>query len=409
MMWDLFYSLINKRIVAFSLVLLFSCINLESKGLEEGLPSKSKGGIRVLYFTGGGFHDYPRQLAYIKKNLTQSIKNVSFHSFWLTKRQATVGKRPTDLVIPKVNLSNYDVLIFNICFGRTTNKEFIKKVNELVLKKPSLLIHCTFHSFRKNPPKDLRKQWVHTLGIDSQSHSKKSKLQLQRKQKNHPVLNFMNKKWYFTNSRDELYTGVSYTKDIKVLANGKIYKSKSSSIPVIWEIKRPKQRAIATTIPHAHEELNSAEFQALLVNSILYLTNKKLPYSQYFTNKHKLLRNDKDKLYTYSSPKLYKSRIQGKTPYKKTFKVPQKAKFFVAQFKALAHKKNNGIFFKFFVDNQFLFHSHDLFTGQKEKIKFKLPEGAKTVKIEVVSLQDYYKTNQKDFFKFQIYDWGFTY
>ena len=381
-------------------LLIFSCNNQKEKNEK----------IKALYLTGGGFHHYSLQEEFVKKGVYESLNNVKIDSFWLSKTKGYFrGIVPSNqLNVPPQDVSNYDVLIFNMCFAKNKEKDFVDSLINLTSKKPSIFIHCAFHTFWDI---EKRKQWTEILGVDSRKHNKKNKLQIHLKDKNSPVVNFMNKPFYFSNSRDELYLGKSYSKDIKVLLMGNDYNNKKQRLPILWEINRPKQKSLNITLPHSHTEFNTATYKSFLVNSLLYLTGKSLPYSQYFTDKHKLLRGDDDKLYSYSKPNILSKNVLGKAPYKQKYIVPSKARYFVAKFKAgeKNHKKYGGLFFKIFIDGDFLFHTSDLLAGQKESIKVKLPPQAGKVEIEVGSYDYFYNKKKPSKYSFSIIESGFVY
>ena len=392
-----------KKLLLIFFLLAISCISSTKKTTESTYAKKDKNKIKVLYLTGGSYHHYLEQERILKNTLLKSIKNITVDSFWLTsKKQYFRGNAP-NLIIPKNDLSKYDIFIFNMCFAKTKNKKFASAIKKLIKDKPNLLIHCTFHTFWDIPN---RSQWVHTLGTDSKKHNPRNKLQIFNSHKKHPITNFMNKEFFFTNSRDELYINRWQPKDIKVLFKGNDYK-KTKQQNIAWEIKRDNQHSIAITIPHSHPEMETTYFQAFLVNSILYLANKPLPYYQHFTQHHKIFRRPDDKLFTYSKPNKPLRNYQAKTPSNISYAVPKKAKFFVAKFLSQKNTKSNGIFFKVFLNGKFLFHTADLYKGQEENIKIKLPPNTKTIDIKIGSYSYFYNVKRKLFFPFKIYDVGF--
>ena len=384
--------------IVLSILMIFACKADVGKGDK----------IKVLYLTGGGYHHYSLQEEYVRENLSNSLSFVAMDTFWLSKEKHYFrGLVSTDkLIAPIQEVGQYDVLIFNMCFAKNKEKDFVDGIIKLATKKPTLFIHCTFHTFWDISE---RKRWTDILGIDSRKHKRKNKLQIHLAEQNSPVVNFMNSPFYFSNSLEELYLGRSYSKDIKVLLKGHDYDDAKPFLPVLWEINRREQKSLHITFPHSHPEFNTATYQAFLVNAVLYLSGKPLPYYQYFSAKHKLLRGRDDKLYSYSLPTFYQEDVRGASPYRHRYKVPSKAKFFVAKFKAVGEsdKKEGGLFFKIFVDGQFLFHTSDLFVGHEEKIKIRLPAEAERVEIRVGSYKYFYEKKTASGYGFEILQAGF--
>ena len=205
-----------------------------------------------------------------------------------------------------------------------------------------------------------------------------------------------------------MYLGKSYSKDIKVLLEANDYNA-NKKVPLLWEIDRPEQKSLNITFPHSHTELNTATYKSLLVNAMLYLSNKSLPYSQYFTEQHKILRGDDDKLYSYSLPTNGCKNKMAQAPYRHKISVPKGSKYFVAKFRARKQndKKKGGLFFKIFVDGKFLFHTADLYPNQEEAIKIKLHKDTKYVEYRAGSYDYFYGNKITSRYFFDVSDIGF--
>ena len=139
----------------FFLLLLFTFLFSCNHNLKL---TKNRKGIKVLYLTGGSYHNYKLQEEYVRNGLIESLENVCVETFWLSKdKHYYRNDTPINkLVEPPNDISDYDVTIFNMCFAKTTDENFVEKVLATAIKKPTLFIHCAFHSFWDI---DKRKEW----------------------------------------------------------------------------------------------------------------------------------------------------------------------------------------------------------------------------------------------------------
>ena len=98
--------------------------------------------IKALLVTGEGYHDYESQKKIISEGVSERLDIE-----WTIKHHKSAEEARADL--SKEGWADpYDVVVYNICHAKETDKAFIEKVVDVhEAGKPMVAIHCTMHSY----------------------------------------------------------------------------------------------------------------------------------------------------------------------------------------------------------------------------------------------------------------------
>ena len=128
-----------------------------------------------------------------------------------------------------------------------------------VLGVPTLIIHCTTHSFRNT---DL---WWPLFGLNTKTHEPLRALS-QIKVQPHPILAGIPDNW--TLSHDELYTNLEFDGLPLLSAIGEDGETHTTA----WLAYQGTTPIFGTTLGHSEETIKNPAFQRLLANALLFIT-----------------------------------------------------------------------------------------------------------------------------------------
>ena len=376
---------------AYIFIISFSIINF--------VFSQNKDNLNVLYLTGpnpGKYHGYTQQLKVFSNIITSGINEITFNSFWVSPQNFP----------DKKTLKITDIVIVNMCYAHEKDVHFSSRMIKFLEKNPSILVHCTFHSFWEN---ENYAKWIQTIGMQSRKHDPRRKFII-RKHKNakkHPIVNFWNND-YFVDSLDELYLSQRFTKNIIPLLEAEripVRKQRKFTQIITWENKvKKKISSIGIPFPHFRAGLLTPYYQSLIINSILYLSSgkdKKINYNQ-LGKSQIAIRNNQGLFYTIQTPKR-SVNLPNNNPNeidvgtKLKYKKKREEKFFTAHFKIKnktvstnASNNNFGVIIQVLLDDHLIYQTVDLRIGDSHSVNVKLGE-AKEIKINVLSIGDLYK------------------
>ena len=227
------------------------------KELYSGQP------IKALIITGGCCHNYLFQ-TYALGSGVQKLANVQFEV-------VNVGGNGTDAQIPLYENANwsrdYDVIIHNECFAKTTDADYIRKITEAHKGTPAIVIHCAMHTYRDAEVDD----WRQFLGVTSRRHDHKSEYPVKVVMAEHPVMKDFPKDWVTPN--DELYIIEKLWPTAKALASS-VSEKDGKEHPVIWANEYHGTRVVGTTYGHSDETFRDPVFIRLLARSIIWAAGK---------------------------------------------------------------------------------------------------------------------------------------
>lgn len=217
--------------------------------------------LKALLVTGEGYHDYEAQ----KKIITAGVSE-RMAIDWTILHHKTADEAKVDL--SKADwAAAYDVVVYNICHAKETDKAFIESVVAThEAGKPMVAIHCSMHSYHWNIPAEEGevRAWNRLLGVYSKDHGPKAAITVTKvaEKADHPAIKDLPDGW--KTPEGELYNIQKvYTADVLAIGNnGKVEN------PVIWTNKSKDARVFATTIGHHNSTMQTPEFLDLITNGI---------------------------------------------------------------------------------------------------------------------------------------------
>ena len=223
------------------------------------------GPLKILYVTGGGYHDYPAQAKIITEGLSQRM-NVRF----------TVKHLEGGLNAPKRHpayegaewAAGFDVVIHNMCNSADVDDaqwvENIARPHREGLA--GVFVHCAMHCFRATETQT----WQEMLGITTRNHEAHHPVMVTRVHHDHPVMKGFPAQW--TTPKGELYRVLKVWEGTTVLATGRA--SEGQDHPVIWARTYGQGRVFGTTLGHFNEEVAAPEFLDTLARGVLWSAGK---------------------------------------------------------------------------------------------------------------------------------------
>ncbi len=224
------------------------------KELYSGKP------IKALIITGGCCHNYLYQ-TYALGSGVQKLANVNFE---VMNVGGTGTEAQIDLYKNPKWADDYDVIIHNECFAKTTDPDYIRKVTDAHKNgTPAVVIHCAMHTYRDAEIDD----WRQFLGVTSKRHDHQSNYPVKVVEAEHPVMKKIPADW--VTPMDELYIIEKLWPGAKALATSVSEKDKAAH-PVVWTNEFEGTRVVGTTYGHSDETFGDPVFIRLLANGILW-------------------------------------------------------------------------------------------------------------------------------------------
>ncbi len=212
--------------------------------------------LKIGYYTGGGYHNYKEQAAYIPVELEKLI-NCKVDVKW--EREA--------LRDPKLG-EGYDVVMYNICWADDKDKDadILEKLPKLTFEgKPTVMIHCTFHSFRW-----VDSAWTECEGLKTRHHEEFQPFEMEKVEKNHPIIKLLPDDW--KTPGDEPYISLKMYPNAVPLLNVKT--KKGTVTTVAWVNQYGKGRVFGNSLGHDMKSIGMPEFMQLTANGTLWVCDK---------------------------------------------------------------------------------------------------------------------------------------
>ncbi len=246
------------------LLLLFAPVTPHSSAAEE-TPAGDKP-IRAVIFTGGCCHDYDRQ----KLLLSDGIGRRTNVEWTIVHEGGNGNAHKYPLLEKKDWAKDFDVVVYNMCFSQTTDKEYIGNI--LAAHKaglPAVVIHCTMHTFR-----DLKDDiWREFLGVTSRRHGAQFPINVHTVAPDHPILQGLPKEW--RTPAGELYHIEKLWPTATALAIGTREETlNDSGHTCVWVNNYGKARVFGTTIGHHNETMQQTLYLDLVTRGMLWTLNK---------------------------------------------------------------------------------------------------------------------------------------
>ena len=237
------------RIIAAVLIVL---------GIADLSPAKepAKPPLKVLWCTGGGFHDYKG----LQPILTQAIQKYA-----ATPIEFTPSTDPKDWA-KKDFADRYDAIVLFFTVHDKSGKPIVDNIAAAIHNgKPAMVIHGTLHSYRELGAD--RDAYCEAIGLTSVRHDK-AKAIATKKVADHPILRDWPDDW--KTSRDELYENVKFWPNAKPLLTAYSETSKKDQV-VAWVNQYGKGRVFGTTLGHGPPTTDMESYHKLLANGLLWV------------------------------------------------------------------------------------------------------------------------------------------
>ena len=238
----------KKLLVVLLLVFGFAAPSL---GEDAAAPTKLKG----LWCTGGCCHDYKKHAPLLTERISQ--------------RASVSWKIVTGLEIfkDKDYAKGYDVVVYDLCYAGEKDRDLISNVVNTVREgKPTLIIHCSLHTFRDIDWDD----WREAMGLTSKSHDAFRAVATKKVAK-HPITLFWPENW--KTDGDELYQNIKFWPSATALLTAYSEQSKKDHV-VGWINQYGKGKVFATTLGHNLLTVDKPEYSQLLANGLLWVCGK---------------------------------------------------------------------------------------------------------------------------------------
>lgn len=230
-----------------------------------GLPKASAQSIDVLLITGGCCHDYDFQT----KAMQLAFKKHGLKIEWTVVNE---GGEEKDAQIALYNdpdwAKEYDLVIHNECFAKTTNPEYIRKITSAHHDGVNaIVIHCAMHTYRDAKIDD----WREFLGVTSRRHDHQSRYPVKVQQKDHPIMSGV--PLDYRSATDELYVIEKTWPNTSVLATS-TSETTGDSHPVFWTNRYGDASVFGTTYGHSSDTFDDAVYLGVLCRAVDWLTKR---------------------------------------------------------------------------------------------------------------------------------------
>lgn len=218
--------------------------------------------LRILQLAGGCCHDYENQKVVIAEGL-----KLRFDCTVDTVHEGDGREHEMEIFKKENWAADYDVILFNICYGHMKNDALILDVVDQATReeKGIVALHCSAHNFRDTT--DGTAAWRAMLGVSSKKHEKKHPVKVANRNADHPIMKDFPETWDIPN--EEVYIVFDRAEGIDVL--GDTYGPETETThPVIWTNEYRKARIFGTTLGHFTETMAEEVYLDLVANGALW-------------------------------------------------------------------------------------------------------------------------------------------
>ncbi len=243
------------RFLAISLSVVVSIVALANPAQAASPDSTGSNPIKVLWCTGGGFHDYKG----LQPILTKAIQKYS--PLPITFTPSTDPKEWAK----KGFADPYDLVVLFFSLHDPAGKPLVDNLAKTIYDgKPAVVIHGTLHSYRElNHDRDA---FCEAMGLTSVKHDKAREL-VTKKVSNHWIVAEWPVDW--KTKSDELYQNVKFWPNATPLLTAYSVDSKKDQV-VAWINQYGKGRVFATTLGHGKPTTDMESYHKLLANGLLW-------------------------------------------------------------------------------------------------------------------------------------------
>ena len=240
-----------KYVAVLMMLVGFSFVSIAK---AEDAPAAKPAKLKVLYITGGGFHDYKTLTPFLTEKIAK-YANVEIDVKWMEPAFDN----------PKLG-EGYDAIIFNFCFGKEFTKDKFENAYKPVFEgKPAVMLHCSMHCFK---PSD---EWTDCCGMRTRAHDPFTAFAVEKATKDHPLMKTFPDDW--KTAGDELYQTIKFGERSTALLKAKSPKTGQEHI-CAWVSTYGKGKVFGTTLGHDLKTCGMESYQQLVANGLLWACGK---------------------------------------------------------------------------------------------------------------------------------------
>ena len=240
------------RLPCLLLVLVCPLLSLTHTTGAEPSSSSSKPPLKVLFLTGGGYHDYQKLAPHLTTQLHERIAADFTVEFGLKV-----------LSDPKF-ADPYDAVIYDVCDDEAPDAFLEHALQSVRGGKPAVMIHCAVHAFRRSPKIS---EWETCCGMRSKVHDPFGPFTVRRLDPESPITKQFPEEW--KTAGDELYQTISIDPKSHALLKAKSPRDGRDHV-VCWTYQFGQGRVFATTLGHDMTTAGTPEYLRLVANGLLW-------------------------------------------------------------------------------------------------------------------------------------------
>lgn len=221
-------------------------------GLLTFAADSSPNPLKVLFFVGGGYHDYARLVPHLTSKLSE-LANVSF--------VVKDGLEP--LHDPKF-ADGFDAIVYDWCFDDAPDDVLENALKTTADGKPTVMIHCAIHAFRRSSKVS---EWERCCGMRSKEHDRFEPFTVVKLDPKSPITLLFPDKW--ETPGDELYQTMSIPPTSHQLLQATSPQDGRQHI-VCWTSQYHRGLVFGTTLGHDMKTAASADYLRLVANGLLW-------------------------------------------------------------------------------------------------------------------------------------------
>jgi type 1 glutamine amidotransferase len=234
------------------------------RGAPQGTAAAPRG-IRALYVTGGGFHDFVAHEKILPPHIAKQV-NVD----WTIDHTAGTS---TEVLIDRHKTADwaneFDVVLYNMSFSFVVDVPWIERIAAAHRDSGvgAVILHGAVHSYRRSETR----AWGELMGAFSLRHDAQRPLSVETLAKDHPIMRGVPEKWVTT--REELYELERVWPGMTPLAQAFSVESMKYH-PLIWTNTHGKARVFVTSLGHNTEMIADPIYLGLVTRGLLWTVGR---------------------------------------------------------------------------------------------------------------------------------------
>lgn len=230
-------------------------------------PANDTDPIRVLYVTGGGYHDYAAQEELLRSELTSRLNlewTTDFEAGSSNDHQLTLHNNPNWH-------ENFDAVIYNMCFASVEDVDYIEGITTAHYESgtAAVFLHCAMHTYRDSETD----QYDKLVGLSTYHHERRQReFHIEPVEPDHPVMaGFPEEGW--VSPRDELYIVTHEYDNLIPLAHAYGPETETHHV-VMWVNTFGNARIVGTTAGHNTDVIADPVYLNFLENGLKWAVDR---------------------------------------------------------------------------------------------------------------------------------------